>query len=172
MFEDYVLADTLNDELTSASFMLSMPISKFPLFQFSRLLQPGTYGPIGNHINVCPNNAYNLIQLANCLYEQQSAEDMLDQTLQTIIDLNPSIFVNVTIGMEDDLMPGYANQVLNSKYQEVMLLAYVNCLNNIYNDCWNDNLHHYLEQSISYYGTNSGGSFWLLLRVIEDVDIL
>lgn len=44
MFEDYVVADTLAEELESASFLLDIPIVKFPLFQFSRLLQPLTIG--------------------------------------------------------------------------------------------------------------------------------
>lgn len=64
MFEDYVLGDTLTDELEAASFMLSIPISKFPLFQFSRrLLQPGTIPipDIENHVATCPNSAYNLV---------------------------------------------------------------------------------------------------------------
>lgn len=156
MFEEYVLAGSLNDELSSASFMLSMPISEFPLFQFARLLQPGVnvVGAIENHIYVCPNNAYNLIQLANCLYEQQLAMDMVNPLVETIISLNPSAPVNVVTGMEGDLMSGYANLVINKKYQEVMLLAYVNCLNNIYDVCWSDSFHHYFLQSISYHATS------------------
>lgn len=68
MFEDYVFAETLTEELEAAPFMLSIPISKFPLFQFSRLLQPGVISipQFAENIHVCPDEAQNLVQLMDC----------------------------------------------------------------------------------------------------------